>query len=466
MPDCYYEGLQLVIRESYFGLAPPVVDIIFLYINNQVLFSNSLSKNIISNSSNKTSLDGLLVNIPEEILNKRELELEWLSGFSEAEAMFYISTSGALSFKIKLHWDDRETLEYIRNLLSELANREIGIIVDSKDLHESYYNISKFKDLYEIIIPIFSKYYFSTSKYFDFQDFKKASEIKKNSFIKKRKLNKEELNEILILKSKMNSQRLHFEIKDIPKRALTPYRVLGFVEGDGTFCLTNMSPLFAIKQHSKNIHFLHEIAEFLNNLPYNPEIGPSIDKLNTRPTAGISPAGNNTSSLNVTNILQLYNYVLAFFKLLKFRSRKFIDFQLWELVVKLKALGFTTQPEGKTFLIEINKYINKRYSTRAFVEKAPDLNKIKELLNNPPIYDLSSGLSYKAISDIIKVSKKGHSGFGVNVYDNGKLVEGSPFSSYTQAALALGNINISSVISKKIDTDKLYKERYKFESSS
>jgi hypothetical protein len=76
LPDCYYEGLQLVIRESYFVLAPPVVDIIFLYINNQVLFSNSLSKNIISNSSNKTSLDGLLVNIPEEILNKRELELE------------------------------------------------------------------------------------------------------------------------------------------------------------------------------------------------------------------------------------------------------------------------------------------------------------------------------------------------------------------------------------------------------
>ena len=51
------------------------------------------------------------------------------------------------------------------------------------------------------------------------------------------------------------------------------------------------------------------------------------------------------------------------------------------------------------------------------------------------------------------------------MYYNGKLVKGSPFSSYTQAALALGNINISSVISKKIDTDKLYKQRYKFESS-
>jgi hypothetical protein len=50
-------------------------------------------------------------------------------------------------------------------------------------------------------------------------------------------------------------------------------------------------------------------------------------------------------------VLQLYNYVLPFFKSLEFRSRKLIDFQLWELAVKLKALGFTTQSEGKTFLI-------------------------------------------------------------------------------------------------------------------
>jgi hypothetical protein len=30
-------------------------------------------------------------------------------------------------------------------------------------------------------------------------------------------------------------------------------------------------------------------------------------------------------------------------------------------------------------------------------------------------------------------------GYGVNVYDNDVLVKGSPFSSYTQAAIALGN---------------------------
>lgn len=191
-----------------------------------------------------------------------------------------------------------------------------------------------------------------------------------------------------------------------------------------------------------------------------------IDKLNTKPTAGISTAGSSTSSLHVSNILQLYNYVLPFFNSLTFRSRKLVDFQLWGLAVKLKVLGYTTQPEGKTSLIEINKYINKHYSTRDFVEKAPDLKKINKILSSPPIYDLSLGLSYKALSDVVKVSKKGNTGFGVNVYDNGKLVEGSPFVSYTQAALSLGNINISSVISKKIDTGKLYKARYLFESSA
>lgn len=73
--------------------------------------------------------------------------------------MFYVSTTGALSFIIKLHWDDRETLVYVQNLLSELAYRAVGVIVDSKNQHESYYTIDKYKDIQEIIIPIFSKHF-------------------------------------------------------------------------------------------------------------------------------------------------------------------------------------------------------------------------------------------------------------------------------------------------------------------
>lgn len=42
----------------------------------------------------------------------------------------------------------------------------------------------------------------------------------------------------------------------------------GFVEGDGTFCISDLRPEFSIKQHSKNVHFLHEIAEFLGPIIY------------------------------------------------------------------------------------------------------------------------------------------------------------------------------------------------------
>ena len=55
--------------------------------------------------------------LTEEILKKYKNELEWLSGFAEAESMFSISKTGTLRFRIKLHYDDRDTLVYIKNLL-------------------------------------------------------------------------------------------------------------------------------------------------------------------------------------------------------------------------------------------------------------------------------------------------------------------------------------------------------------
>ena len=47
------------------------------------------------------------------------------------------------------------------------------------------------------------------------------------------------------------------------------------------------------------------------------------------------------------------------------------------------------------------------------VEAPKDINKIFDLL---PVYDLSLGLSYKVYSDIIKVTKWGFAGYGVNIY--------------------------------------------------
>ena len=51
------------------------------------------------------------------------------------------------------------------------------------------------------------------------------------------------------------------------------------------------------------------------------------------------------------------------------------------------------------------------------------MDEIKNFLNTtPPVQDLTSGLSYKHLSDAIKNTKGVNKGFGVNVYDKGKLV--------------------------------------------
>jgi len=176
-----------------------------------------------------------------------------------------------------------------------LAGRTIGVTVDSSTYHESYYSIDKFQDIVEIIIPIFMKYYFTTSKYLDFSALRCAAEIKKVSYLAKRKLNHQELLDILSLKKNMNSKREQFNLLDLPKRPLTSHRLLGFIEGDGSLCLPNLIPTLAIKQHSKNKHFLLEIAEFLSNLPFQPSIGSQADLLiGSKPLPGCK-AGVYTS---------------------------------------------------------------------------------------------------------------------------------------------------------------------------
>nr|QBM09631.1 hypothetical protein [Dactylella sp.] len=268
----------------------------------------------------------------------------------------------------------------------------------------------------------------------------------------------------------MNTKRTEFNLSLLPKRNLTPYWLLGFVEGDGSFCLPNLIPSLVIKQHSKNKHVLLQISKFLSDLTINSNLN-TVEALN-KPTPGIynssgKSKSSNVLSLQISNTLQIFYHIMPFFKALEFKSRKKLDFKYWEAAVNLKALGYTTLPLGRKYFIAISEYINnKRYSTSLTKNKAPDMENIENLLKTPPIFDLTSGLSFKDITNLARSNKGGTKGFGVNVYEKGILLEGSPFSSYTKAALALGNVNISSVISKNIDTGKLYKQRFKFESVS
>ena len=126
----------------------------------------------------------------------------WFAGFSDAEGMFSISKilnrdkieGFSFRFRIGLHKDDLNALNYIKNKLG------MGSIYASKD--SQIFTISK-KDDISKLISIFDNYTLNTSKYLDFLAFKKAFILYTN----RENLTDKLIAQILELKNGMNHNR-------------------------------------------------------------------------------------------------------------------------------------------------------------------------------------------------------------------------------------------------------------------
>ena len=178
---------------------------------------------------------------------------EWLAGFIYGEGCFMIETRGHFlnfTFRITLHKDDLGTLHYIKNTLGVIGNVKI------------YGNTARFtvtsqQDIAKII-DIFSKYPLNTIKLLNFLDFKRAFELYTSSNNKTKEL----IQEIANIKSGMNSQRTDFQMPEGHKPRITPYWLLGFVEGEGSFKRGNI-----LTQSPKDLALMEAIKDFFYNLP-------------------------------------------------------------------------------------------------------------------------------------------------------------------------------------------------------
>lgn len=90
------------------------------------------------------------------------------------------------------------------------------------------YKIIRIKDI-QVIIDIFESNPLNTTKHLNFLDFKKAYELYTKSDQKSLEL----INLIDNIKSGMNKSRIDFKKNNDFK--ITPYWLLGFVEGEGSF---------------------------------------------------------------------------------------------------------------------------------------------------------------------------------------------------------------------------------------
>jgi len=277
-------------------------------------------------------------------------------------------------------------------LLKLICNKlKIGN-VNVGDNFVNYYVSSK-NDILELI-KIFDKFPLNTSKHLNYLAFKEGYQLYQNG-----NKNKDILKNILTLKDSMNKKRVLFELPSNHSIKITPYWLLGFIEGEGYFSIaqTGYNRLeFGIPQTLNELPVLESIKQFLLNLPGNYNItrtdtnvvGLNIDK---------KPKNENSKPMAKIQIYKtdyINNVLIPFFDNLNWLSKKKFDYIDWKLILTLKNQGKHFTKEGKEVIMLISKRMNRnRLSTnlaRLDIDDKIFQEKLLNLLNEPSNLEIHS----------------------------------------------------------------------------
>jgi hypothetical protein len=424
----------------------------------EVLYSNGeeRAQNVIENLSNiiKPLLSAKSFS-PQNNLNPQDDEfLQWFVGFSDAESSFLIfirnKTEVHFSFQITLHVDDVAVLYTIRE--------KLGIGVVSIKGRTCSFRVNSFQVIVDNIIPIFDKYPLLTHKQLNYRDWKKAISLKIESQKITRSISILTLEKITEIKNGMNSLRTNYDGYILTNEMVTKNWLVGFTEGDGSFCFSNSSARFQITQKDNKI--LEAISYFLQNIPLAPPYSDLVVPNKPKCTIGKSVTAYH---LLISDKDVLFQYVLPFFQNLKFYSRKKTDFIIWSVGLYLFIYGYTNLIKGKALLLKLSNNMN---SNRYFSDLSDfvDVQEIIELFKMNPPFDIHSGKSHFILAKEYSLLKGSRGGFKIHIYQNGVEIKGSPFASYSQGGKAIGMNSVSS-IKNYIDTGKIFKGGYTFYSS-
>jgi hypothetical protein len=355
-----------------------------------------------------------------------------------------------------MHIDNLEGLNIIKSKLN------IGKIMIEKDRNRCSFVVQDFLEIRDVICPIFIQFPLLTSKNLDFQDFYKAVLIKN-----KKNLSQADKDKIISLKNGMNSQREIFKSISINSQInVSPEWFIGFLEGEGTFGIkTGSSMYLQVAQKNTSLDCINAIIAFLNSLNSNLLKDSNILPINILNTINKK---TNVISISISSVDALYYYILPLLENSKFYTFKEMDFKLWRIALLLKIQGYYYLPEGKKLFLDISEVLNKRYSTGTLKDidiKIEDIFNRYEaiLLINPP-FNIKDNISHVDNVRKFRLDNKSDLPKTIFIYENGKLIKGSPFNSYSEAHKALGLKSTSNTCNRYLDTNKFYKSKYIFTS--
>ena len=248
-------------------------------------------------------------------LNDDEKFKLWLVGFTDGDGCFSIVKSGnyfGLQYSLSQSTYNLRILNHIKSKLGygNISNRSSGKSAD--------FRITDRKILKEVIFPIFDKYPLLTSKYFNYERFKKAHAILENKNLNRAMKNKmiDELRVNQIPSDYVSPAISHLNVnskyEDIAN-VISVYWLAGFIEAEGNFGIFpdrgrfNIEFTIAQKLDKILLVLIKRILHISSNVNYN--TSRDIHILNTK----------NSKTINL--IIDIFSG--------KFKGMKSLEFKLW-----------------------------------------------------------------------------------------------------------------------------------------
>lgn len=313
--------------------------------------------------------------------------IEWFRGFTDAEGCFQVTMQSLgngkyfeFRYSIGLHIDDKAALYYIQD------NLQIGKVRENVQENIVTYNIIA-KEEIEIIIQLFSLFNLNSSRHLNFLSFKEAFLL----YINWNNLDYSELTiKLMKIQARMNSNRIDFTMPENHKIYISPFWLLGFIEGDGCFSFKkpNKNAVFTIGQKG-NKNLLLAIKDYLQKIAIN-DFNLFENKLALKKNWININIYKDVYNLNTNNVFYIQYVLIPLLDNLKWHTKKYLDYSDWKYIIAILSKGLHYLPEGIQLIMEIvNQMNNYRLSTsEPKVKNILCKSKVEEFLNQPSNYEI------------------------------------------------------------------------------
>lgn len=169
---------------------------------------------------------------------------------------------------------------------------------------------------------------------------------------------------------------------------------MGFVEGDGGFYATVdrswVKVVFKITQTSAEILLMQAIKAKLESL------APGSVNIYMQEFASKQPNAKPAYAITIQNVVFFYEILIPLFLGLTFRTKKYLDFLDWVIIIKICCFGLHLNEQGLSLVSDIISRMNNSRLTTHKTHKVVEISedRINSVLSSPPVYVIKDGARY------------------------------------------------------------------------